>query len=208
MRVVVPFAAKKPKTRLRSVLDTDERNQFAHVMLQDVLSIIQAAGHDPEVLATAAVDTEVPVVVDDRPLTDAVNNVLEATSDPVAIIMADLPLMTVESVDRLFSADGDVVIAPGRGGGTNALVVRETDFRVDYHGVSYLDHTEAVRDLGVTVNVVDSHRLATDVDEPADLLETFLHAEGKASSWLADVGFQIVTSGGRPRLERGPAPPD
>jgi 2-phospho-L-lactate guanylyltransferase len=202
MRVVVPFAAETPKTRLSAVLDPEERREFARVMLDDVLAILEEAGTDPEVLATADTEIPVPVTVDDRPLTEAVNAVLGGSDGSVAVVMADLALLTPGVVDRLLEADGDVVVAPGRGGGTNALVVRHPDFRVDYHGVSYLDHLRAAREVGATVRTVDSHRLATDVDEPADLAELLIHGEGEARAWLESAGFELAIDEGRVGVER------
>ncbi|MFC6726509.1 2-phospho-L-lactate guanylyltransferase, partial [Halobium palmae] len=37
MRVVVPFAAERPKTRLGDVLDPVERRSFARAMLREVV---------------------------------------------------------------------------------------------------------------------------------------------------------------------------
>jgi 2-phospho-L-lactate guanylyltransferase len=193
MRVVVPYAASEPKTRLADVLSADERAAFAAAMLNDVLAAIRATGNDPEVLATAPVEADAAVVVDERPLTEAVNAVLaDAGEEPVAIVMADLALATPAALSRLFEREGDVVLAPGRGGGTNALVARSEEFRVDYHGTSYLDHLEIARDVGAEVGVVDSHRLATDVDERADLAEVLIHGSGESYEWLKDEGFSLA----------------
>jgi len=57
------------------------------------------------------------------------------------------------------------------------------------------------------VRVVDSHRLATDVDEPADLAELLIHAEadgdgGRAARWLRDAGFALDTTDGRVGVRR------
>jgi len=193
MNVVVPYAASDPKTRLSGVLDGDERAAFARAMLEDVLAAVRTTGREPDVLTTAAVDVDAPVVVDDRPLTDAVNGVLAETDGAVAIVMADLALATGPALDRLFDREGDVALVPGRGGGTNALVARHTDFRVDYHGVSFRDHREAARAVGADVTVVDSHRLSTDVDERSDLVEVLLHGEGESADWLRDAGFELAT---------------
>ena len=206
MRILVPFEAARPKTRLGGVLDADERDAFARAMLQDVLVACLDAGHDPEVVATAAVsvDEPVPVTVDDRPLSDAVNAQLAATSDPLAVVVADLALLTPAAVDRLVDAgaDADVAIAPGRGGGTNGLVVSHSDFRVDFHGVSFRDHLDAAAALGADVRVVDSMRLSTDVDEPADLVEVLLHGDGEAAAWLRESGFELGAGEGRVGIER------
>ncbi|MFC7046915.1 2-phospho-L-lactate guanylyltransferase [Halobacteriaceae archaeon GCM10025711] len=197
MRVVVPFDATDPKSRLAPVLDGDERRAFADAMLRDVLDAVRAAGHTPEVVATASVNVDAPVTVDERPLTPCVNAVLDAAREPVAVVMADLALATSGTLARLFATDGDVVLVPGRGGGTNAFVARHDGFRVDYHGTSFLDHREAAADAGADVTVVDSYRLSTDVDDPDDLAEVLLHADGRAARWLRDAGFRLSTTGGR-----------
>jgi 2-phospho-L-lactate guanylyltransferase len=193
MRVLVPYAADDPKTRLADALDPGERAVFAHTMLEDVLAAVRAAGETPEVLATGPLDVEAAVAVDERPLTPAVNAALEGSEGPVAVVMADLALATGDALSALFERDGDVVLVPGRGGGTNALVARHPDFRVDYHGVSFRDHRRAARDADAEVAVVDSHRLSTDVDERADLVEVLLHGEGRSAAWLRDAGFSLAT---------------
>lgn len=189
MRVVVPVAAEHPKTRLADVLTREERVAFTLAMLADVLRAIRGAGGDPEVLSTAPIEVGVPVTVDDRPLTPAVNAALADL--PTAVVMADLPLTTPDVLEELFETPGDVAIAPGRGGGTNALVVRHPEFRADYHGGSFLKHRAAARERG-TLSVVDSHRLASDIDEPDDLVELLIHGDGAAAEWLRDAGFELV----------------
>lgn len=247
MEVLVPFSTDRPKSRLSAVLTPAERAEFARAMLRDVLDAVVAADGEPRVLATGDVEIDHPVIVDDRPLTTAVNAALEARldtdgddddgdgddgdgddgpgdPDPVAIVMADLALTTPDALRDLFEAgrEADLAIAPGRGGGTNALVVGHPAFRVDYHGASYLDHRRIAGEIGASVRVVDSHRLATDVDEPADLAELLIHGwfdtdgdggdngdgggvddgddgthRRRATRWLNDAGFVLDTSDGR-----------
>jgi 2-phospho-L-lactate guanylyltransferase len=198
MRLLVPFEATRPKTRLDGVLDSNERATFARAMLRDVLDACREAGHDPEVVATGPVPAaDVPVTVDDRPLSAAVNARLGG-AEPLGVVVADLALATPAAVGRLVdaAAGADVAIAPGRGGGTNGLVVDHADFRVDFHGASYRDHRRVAREVGADVAVVDSMRLSTDVDEPADLVEVLLHAEGAAAAWLGE-RFELDAGEGR-----------
>lgn len=212
MRVVVPFDAREPNTRLEPVLDADERRAFAAAMLADVLAALRGVDRDLDVrvLATGPVEVDTEVTVDDRPLTPAVNAVLATGEEPTAVVMADLPLLTPAAVERLLAADprdgtGDpagVVLAPGLGGGTNALFARHPDFRADYHGVSYRDHREAAMAVGAEVRTVDSFRLALDVDDPADLAEVLLHSDGEAAAWLREAGFAISTGDGRMSVDR------
>jgi len=218
MRVVVPFAASDPKTRLADVLSADGRAAFAAAMLDDVLAAVRATGRDPEVLATAPVEADAPVTVDRRPLTEAVNAVLAETDGLGQRSLADLALATPDALADLFDREADVAIAPGRGGGTNALVAHHPEFRVDYHGTSYLDHRKVAREVEADVAVVDSHRLATDVDERADLAEVLIHGgsadeerlaspddpreTSRARAWLRRAGFDLAEEGGRTTVSR------
>lgn len=205
MRTVVPFDARDPKTRLGPLLDADERTAFARAMLHDVLGALRAAGSRPTVLANASVEVDAPVTVDERSLTTAVNAVLTGADGPVMIVMADLALATPAALDRLLApAAGEtaVAIAPGRGGGTNALVVRHPAFRVDYHGASYLDHRRIADEVGASVATVDSFRLSTDIDEPEDLPEVLLHGQGESRQWLRQAGFALGVQDGRVGVTR------
>lgn len=222
MRTVVPFDARDPKTRLAPALDADERAAFARAMLRDVLGALGAAGREPTVLATAPVEVDAPVTVDERPLTAAVNAILAGTDGPVAVVMADLALATPAALERLFAPArdaetgsevqatanaepeprADVVLVPGRGGGTNALVAGHPEFRVDYHGASFRDHRRVADEVGASVATVDSFRLSTDVDEPDDLPEVLLHGRGESRRWLREAGFALDVHDGRVGVTR------
>ncbi|SFR51707.1 2-phospho-L-lactate guanylyltransferase [Halogeometricum limi] len=207
MQVVVPYTTRDPKSRLADVLSLAERRAFARAMRDDVLDAVRAAGETPTLLTADESDADgadAPAVVDDRPLTPAVNAVLEthAETESVAVVMADLALATPDALSRLFESEGDVVVAPGRGGGTNALVVRHPDFRVDYHGASYRDHRRLAAAADLSVTDVDSMRLSTDVDEPSDLAEVLLHGTGAARDWLVDAGFELDVADGRVGVTR------
>jgi len=202
MPVVVPYSPVEPKTRLEPVLDPAERRTFARLLLDDVLSVLEPAPADPFVLSPEPVAVDVPVRVDERPLSPAVNAVLEATTVPTAVVMADLGLLTAAALDRLLSPTADLVIAPGRGGGTNALVVAHPEFTVDYHGGSYRDHRAIAEEIGATVREVDSFRLATDVDEPSDIADLLLHGSGGAVTYLNELGFELDETSDRTGIRR------
>ncbi|MDQ2071181.1 2-phospho-L-lactate guanylyltransferase [Haloarcula sp. H-GB4] len=206
MRLVVPVSGSDPKTRLAAVLSPDERRDFTEAMLADVVDAVTAAGHEPEVISTAPLNCAVPVTVDDRGLDPLINDLLASTvtdgEGTLAVVMADLPLVTRESIERLLAPETGVVLAPGLGGGTNAFVCRHPEFRVDYHGASIRDHRENARDVGASVTEVDSRRLATDIDEPGDLAEVLLHSDGAAADWLIDAGFNLSLTDGRVTVRR------
>ena len=198
MRVLVPYRVDEPKTRLAPMLDTQERRELSRLMLMDVLTVVHEAGYEPTVLSTASLAVRDEVIIDERPLTAAVNEYLDPST---AVVMADLALATPESLSRLLETDGDVVLAPGRGGGTNALVSRHPQFRVDYHGASYRDHMTVCDEIGADTRMIDSYRLSTDIDETDDLVELLLHGDGRAADWL-DARFELSLSNGRVGIER------
>ncbi len=201
MDVLVPFSVTAPKTRLAGILSADERAEFARTMLADVCTAITDSGGSPTVLSTEQFDCEWSLITDERPLTAAVNDRLDP---PIAVVMADLALATPTALSTLFDADGEVVIAPGLGGGTNAIVVRHPDFYTDYHDTSLADHRRIAAEVGATVTEIDSFRLAVDIDEPEDLVELALHGTGRASTWLEDAGVDLALqpSGGRTTITR------
>jgi len=202
MRTVVPVSGAEPKTRLSPVLTADERREFTEAMLSDVVAALDAAGRLPDVVSTAPIACDVPVTVDERGLDALVNDRLDAADGRLAVVMADLPLLTAETVDRLFAPDTDVVLAPGLGGGTNAIVSRHERFRVDYHGVSIRDHRQRAQKVDATLTEVDSRRLAIDIDELDDLAELLVHGDGAATDWLRDAGFELVVDEGRVGVAR------
>lgn len=208
MRVIVPFDGATPKTRLGPMLDQRERRQFARAMLNDVLRAVHAAGGHPLVLAPAPFDLpQTRVCVDDRSLSTAVNAQLQSGPMETAVVMADLPLVTPDALERLFDEPGDVVLAYGTGGGTNAIVSRHPGFRVDYHDGSYHDHLANAQNIDATVSEVDSFGLAHDIDEPTDLADLLIRGDGTAVAWLRHHGFTVDETDGRGGIRRADAPP-
>ncbi len=211
---IVPFKPVNPKTRLSCVLSLDEREAFAEQMLADMISALREAGCTPTILSTHPCEFHDPedfrdskVLVDSRGLNDALNGLLERAREPVIIIMADLPLVTAEAVKMMLESSGDVVIAPGRGGGTNALLIRDPSrYRVNYYGASFLKHRRIALELGLSCEVVDSFLLHTDVDEKEDLVELLIHGTGRSRVFLEVLGFSLAIEKGRVGVERTPSP--
>lgn len=199
MRTVVPVSGADPKTRLDPVLTPAERLAFTEAMLADVIDAIERTGRTPDVISTAPVSCDVPVTVDQRGLDALINDLLD---EPLAVVMADLPLLGPATVERLFEPETDIVLAPGLGGGTNAFVCRDPAFRVDYHDASVRDHRVIAAQHNLTLSEVDSRRLGTDIDEPRDLAEVLLHSDGTAAEWLRDAGFELAVSDGRASVVR------
>ncbi len=199
MLVIVPFKPLNPKTRLSSVMSREEREEFARCMLSDVLDALK--GYDVRVISTHPID--VACEVDERELNDVVNSRI---GGELAVVMSDLPLLNRDVVERFFDCEGDVVIAPGRKGGTNMILIRDERFRVSYHYCSFLKHVEIAKRLGLKYTVFDSFYASLDVDTPDDLLEVLIHGKGKRSyEYLKSIGFRIEFER-EPRLVRDTSP--
>jgi 2-phospho-L-lactate guanylyltransferase len=201
---LIPYKPKNPKTRLASLLSQEEREQFAQAMLEDVKAAVKDALCSPVLVCSELFDSEdVQVMITDSDLNGALNAILPQTIGPSLIIMADLPLADAASIRRLLSTEKDLAIVPGRGGGTNAIYLKDPPkFHVDYYGASFLKHLKIAQEAGLSVEVIDSFRLHTDIDEPWDLVELLIHGTGKSRAYLGELGFALAADKGRVGVER------
>ncbi len=202
MKALIPFKLKNPKSRLSSLLSLEERIELAKAMLMDVLDVVSEFADEVIVLAppNTDIDLDVKVEEDERDLDSAVNSRI---SKNTAVIMADLPLLNFETLERFLECEGDVVIAPGRKGGTNMLLVRDERFRVSYHYGSFFKHVSIAKKLGLKVRVFDSFYASLDIDDESDLLELLMHGRGKRSwKFLKGIGFDVDFSEKDPKLVR------
>lgn len=201
---LIPYKPKNPKTRLSAILSQEEREKFAFAMLEDVVSAAKDAMCTPVIVGTELFDSEmVQVTVTDADLNQSLNEILPTTEQNILIIMADLPLADEASIRRVTSTAKDMAIVPGRGGGTNAIYIRDPKkFHVDYYGASFSKHMKIAQDAGLSVEVIDSFRLHTDIDEDDDFVELLIHGTGKSRAYLEELGFHLETETGRVRVAR------
>lgn len=195
------------KSRLAPVLAEQERQTLSLRLLRGVLAVAQQAQQqlgataivvspDPAVLALAATYNLTPLPEDAAPPSDyalritsyaepALNAALEQATAyarahgayAVLILPADLPLLTLDDVARLWRASRQLyaaaamVIAPdSQEQGTNALLVRPPGaLRYEFGPGSFQRHCQQARDLGLAWHIDRSPRLGLDVDLPADL---------------------------------------
>lgn len=204
IEAVVPFKPVNPKSRLSSVLSKAERELFAEAMLTDVVLSLKEAGCNPFILSTVPLHcAHAEVTVSSEELNPALNNLIACSSGPLLIIMADLPLLTPGVVQRIISTPCDLALGPGRGGGTNAIFIKDRSrFHVDYYGASFLKHLSIAEQVGLSCEIVDSFRLHTDVDEQEDLVELLIHGHGKAVNFLKTCGFSLLIEKGRVGVSR------
>ena len=201
---LIPYKPKNPKTRLSAILSQEEREAFAFAMLEDVVGAVRDANCSPVIIGTELFDSEmVQVTVTDADLNTSLNEILPTTEQNILIIMADLPLANEAAIKRVISTAADMAIVPGRGGGTNAIFIKDPKkFHVDYYGASFAKHLAIAKEAGLSVDVIDSFRLHTDIDEDDDLVELLIHGTGKSRAFLEDHGFMLETETGRVRVIR------
>ena len=216
IRAVIPFKKENAKSRLSEVLSKTQRQELALCMLFDVISALEKSGKFDEIdilnsSFSSIMNTEFPlninILLNEKSLNDALNEYLWKSAKhwdgTVLIIMADMPLVTEKQIIELTNMTADVVIAPGSGGGTNALLIRNPGkFHVDYYGTSFLDHLRITREAGLSVDVYDSFLVSTDMDEPDDLVELLIHGQGRAVDYLKSAGIFLDTKTGKLELNK------
>jgi 2-phospho-L-lactate guanylyltransferase len=203
MKAIVPYKVANAKSRLSPLLTPEERAELARLMLQDITGALSATGLRVTLLATGPFEWEdASVIVSEKELNEALNDYLATHEEPVMIIMADVPLITEKNIRDMLDTDADLVISPGRGGGTNAQLIRRPDrYHVDYYGASYLDHVRIAEENGLSVATFDSFNMSTDIDETYDLVELYIHGKGESAKYLRS--FTVLdASKGRVRVVR------
>jgi len=170
MRAVIPFRKSNAKSRLSSLLSEKEREELAMAMLNDVAGTLVRSGCFDviDILSTSMIEVEgVNIVLTEMGLNEALNEYLgkmasHKINEPVLIIMADIPLVSTKNILDIVSTNADIVIAPGRMGGTNAIFIRDpASFHVDYYGASFLKHLQIAS--GLHTEVFDSFNISTDM---------------------------------------------
>jgi 2-phospho-L-lactate guanylyltransferase len=202
--VFIPYKPVNPKTRLSCVLNQEERESFARAMLADVVCAVRDVNCSPVVVSSELFDSEdIQITVTDADLNQTLNSLLPQVVGEILIVMADLPLTDGASLKRVLATGKDMAIAPGRGGGTNVIYLKEpARFHVDYYGTSFLKHVKIAEEAGLSCEVIDSFRLHTDIDEKEDLVELLIHGTGKSRAYLEELGFMLSVEKGRAGVER------
>ncbi|WP_292486115.1 2-phospho-L-lactate guanylyltransferase [Methanohalobium sp.] len=206
MRAVIPYKKTKAKSRLSSVLTLKEREEFVESMLKDVVNTLSDNQiKNIDVLTTTSNsipdNLDVNVITSEYGLNEAINSYLKNIQEPILIIMADLPLVKSNHITDIINTKKDVVIVPGKGGGTNIIYLKKPEkFTVKYYGSSFLTHCNIAKKNLNTVEIYDSFMASTDIDEPNDLVEILLHGQGLSREYI-EKKFKIDDSKGRLKLK-------
>lgn len=185
MRVIaVPVKdLSRAKGRLSGILSPVERAALTLAMLEDVLSACAempgwqtwVVSPDASVLQVAARMRARPVEERDPGLVSAIRQVEEeaANADALAVLLADLPLVTPAALMRALQTLGSVVAGPAHSdAGTNLLLRRPPDAIPPLFGSdSFRKHREAAELHDIPFSEVRLPQLAFDLDRPADLAD-------------------------------------
>jgi 2-phospho-L-lactate/phosphoenolpyruvate guanylyltransferase len=206
LKRVAPWAiipAKSPargKSRLRGVLNDEERSRFARRLLEHTLDVLRGCsrlagtlvatdGDEVEDLARArgaavrrdAGEGSLAGVVD-----AALDDVVGRGADAALVLMADLPRLVPSDVDAVLDAleaHDVVVVRDHLGRHTNALgLAPPASLRTRFGDPeSFARHVAEAQKRGLRVAVVENEGIAFDVDGPDDHASLTLTRAGRAS---------------------------
>jgi len=193
MRVVaVPVKSlSRAKTRLSPALTGLERGALTLAMLEDVLDVaLSVPGWETWVVSPDEVALEIAarrgaraVSEDKPPLANAIRQVeaLAKTEDAsaLAILPADVPLVTVDTLHEALRTLGAVVLARSADGAGTSLLLRRPPRAIParFGPDSFQRHLQLAADRDLPVAVVERPELSFDVDRPDDILT--LLADGR-----------------------------
>ena len=208
------------KTRLSPTLTPLERENLLKSMLKDVIGVLKQKVSEVVVISS---DEEVLRYVDDMGVvslkeegkTDLNGALIQAIkwcsnhSEQVLIVPSDVPLMKVEHVDKIIKMGetADLVIAPAKGGGTNALLCPVKNMEMKFGECSFFEHLNVACSQNWQYAVFDSFYMSLDVNTAEDLGEIMLHGLDTATrSFLKSTGLEVSSNHGKERLriKRGP----
>jgi len=193
MRIVaVPVKSlSRAKTRLSPALTGLERGALTLAMLEDVLdAALSVPGWETWVISPDEVALEVaagrgarPIPEAKPPLANAIRQVeAKAKQDgatALAVLPADVPLVTVDTLHEALRTLGAVVLARSADGSGTSLLLRRPPRAIParFGPDSFRRHLELAADRGLPVSVVERRELSFDVDRPDDILT--LLADGR-----------------------------
>jgi len=193
MRVVaVPVKSlSRAKTRLSPALTGLERGALTLAMLEDVLdAALSVPGWETWVVSPDEVALEIaagrgarPIPEAKPPLANAIRQVeakaKEEGANALAVLPADVPLVTVDTLHEALRTLGAVVLARSADGSGTSLLLRRPPRAIParFGPDSFRRHVELAEARGLPVSVVQRRELSFDVDRPDDILT--LLADGR-----------------------------
>ena len=193
MRIVaVPVKSlSRAKTRLSPALTGLERGALTLAMLEDVLdAALSVPGWATWVVSPDEVALEIaagrgarPIAEAKPPLANAIRQVeakaKEEGANALAVLPADVPLVTVDTLHEALRTLGAVVLARSADGLGTSLLLRRPPRAIParFGPDSFRRHVELAQARGLPVSIVERRELSFDVDRPDDILT--LLADGR-----------------------------
>jgi 2-phospho-L-lactate guanylyltransferase len=189
---IVPVKSfENAKTRLSSILDTDDRIRFSLLMLEDTLQVLSVVHLLTQVIIVSA-DMRVEEIAvkygakflleeKETGVNSAValadSYCMKEAADATMVIPHDLPLLDSTDISKACEmAEKEstcIVICPSlRYDGTNMLLRKPPSIIATFYDAdSYNMHVKAAIRLGIPVKHLFSKSLMHDIDTPEDALE-------------------------------------
>lgn len=212
---IIPVSRfSEAKTRLSPTLSPLERENLLKAMLMDVIGAISGSVDQVVVISS---DKDVLNFVKDlnvfclsekgkTDLNGALTQAVEWCSDyasQVLIVPSDVPLIHPDQVQEMIelSDKWPLVIAPAKGGGTNALLCPTMDIGMKFGDWSFFEHLKEAENAGISWYIYDSFYLSLDVNTAEDLGEIMIHGFGtETRKFLKSIGLRVKSNHGTERL--------
>lgn len=203
------------KTRLSPTLTSLERENLLKSMLKDVVASLQEVVD--QVVVVSSDDDVLDYVkkldvltVKEKGKTDLNGALSQAMDlcwvqcDKILIIPSDVPLIKKAHIEDMLKMGEkfDMVIAPSKGGGTNAIMFSTKDMKTRFGDYSFFEHLKEAQSHEISTGVYDSFYLSMDVNTAEDLGEIILHGVGtETQKYLKSLPLKIRSNHGTERLE-------
>ncbi|BDZ68890.1 2-phospho-L-lactate guanylyltransferase [Methanobacterium ferruginis] len=213
---IIPVSRfSQAKTRLSPTLTPLERENLLKAMLKDVIGAIQGSVNQVVVISS---DNNVLNFVKDLNVTclpeegetdlnGALTQAVEWCSqyaEQVIIVPSDVPLIRENQAQEMveLAKKWPMVIAPAKGGGTNALLIPAQGIHMKFGDCSFFQHLKEAENAGLHGYVYDSFYLSLDVNTAEDLGEIMIHGSGtETRKFLKSIGLQARSNHGAERLK-------
>jgi 2-phospho-L-lactate guanylyltransferase len=202
------------KTRLSPTLTELERENLLKSMLKDVITVLKDVVREVVVISS---DVDVlnfvkdmgVVSLEEEGATDLNGALMQAMAwcsrhcRNVIVVPSDVPLIKPGHVQALLKMGEtfDMVIAPAKGGGTNALLCPSEEFQMKFGECSFFEHINEAKSHGMSYGIYDSFYMSLDVNTAEDLGEIMIHGSGtEAKKFLKSLGLCVKSNHGSERL--------
>ncbi len=188
---IIPVSQlKNAKTRLSPFLSENERKELLKVMLKDVTCSLKKyvdkliiISHDENVLKYSK---KLGLSILKENNNSNLNKALKQAMDycfnktkKVIITPSDIPLIVKTNIQTLINSSKktDFIIAPSKGGGTNALIMKPHAIKPQFGQFSYKKHINMAKNENLTPQTHDSFFISLDINTIEDLGEILIHGE-------------------------------